>query len=97
MALEWFKDYLSHRTQFVCYNGFNSNISEVTCGVPQGSILGPLLFLLYINDLPNAAPSLFSILYADDTDMFTSSKDILELQNNVNENLSHIQILRKLC
>ena len=89
-ALKWFEDYLHCRTQFVTYNGYKSNQLNVTCGVPQGSILGPLLFLIYINDLPNAAPSLFSILYADDTDMFMSSKDFSELQNVVNENLASI-------
>ena len=89
-ALRWFEDYLCCRKQFVTYNGYNSQELEVSCGVPQGSILGPLLFLIYINDLPNAAPNLFSILYADDTDMFRSSKDFVELQKTVNENLSEI-------
>ena len=51
IALDWFKSYLSDRKQFVTYNGTNSEMKCVTCGVPQGSILGPLLFTLYVNDM----------------------------------------------
>ena len=68
--LNWFIDYLSNRTQCVLYDDISSEFMPVKCGVPQGSILGPLLFLLYVNDLHNAATNLFSVLYADDTYIF---------------------------
>ena len=70
VALQWFKSYLSCRTQFVQYNGYNSSSKYIKCGVPQGSILGPLLFLLYINDLCNVSKALDFILFADDTNIF---------------------------
>ena len=66
-AYDWFHSYLSNREQFVCINGHNSDSLSITCGVPQGSILGPLLFLLYINDLPNTSKLLSFHLVADDT------------------------------
>ena len=75
LALNWFKSYLSQREQFVEYNGATSSRDHITCGVPQGSILGPLLFLLYINDLCNASKKVFALLFADDSNMFLSGKN----------------------
>ena len=67
----WFKNYFSNRKQFIQINeGENTELEKVTCGVPQGSILGPLLFLLYVNDLKNATNLLDPIVYADDTNLF---------------------------
>ena len=53
MALEWFKSYLGNRQQYVQYKNSKSDTEMIPCGVPQGSVLGPLLFIIYTNDLPN--------------------------------------------
>ena len=78
-ALEWFRSYLSHRKQYVSVNGSSSSVLSITCGVPQGSVLGPLLFLIYINDLPNASKKLTFYLFADDTNIYYESKDLPNL------------------
>ena len=61
ITLQWFKSYLSDREQYVLYNESNSSRQVITCGVPQGSILGPLLFLWYIDELANVSSVLFSL------------------------------------
>jgi len=87
-ALEWFRSYLLNRTQFVVYNNVNSNIQNLTTGVPQGSVLGPLLFIIYTNDLPNTLTHSKCILFADDTTIFYSSKNLNELFNNIKSDLN---------
>lgn len=78
IPLNWFRSYLSNRKQFVQISGVRSEIAESKCGVPQGSILGPLLFLVYINDMAQDIPLAKTILYADDTTLlFSGSKDNL--------------------
>ena len=69
VAYSWFQLYLSNRQQVVCANGHNSNHLSINCGVPPGSVLGSLPFLLYVNDIPNASESLTFHLFADDTNM----------------------------
>ena len=74
----WFKSYLSGRTQYVFYNGESSSLKEISCGVPQGSVLGPLLFLIYINDLPNISEKLQFFLFADDTNIYYESRNTID-------------------
>jgi hypothetical protein len=89
VELEWFKSYLHDRKQFVFINGKCSPLLTILLGVPKGSILGPLLFLLYINDLPEAS-SLICSLFADDTKLFASGPDIFELSNFVNSEFQKV-------
>ena len=90
LALQWFKDYLTNRKQYVCYNNVSSSLMNVTCGVPQGSILGPLLFILYVNDIANCSSILYFILFADDTNIFYSSKSHSDLMKIINEELAKL-------
>ena len=81
------KDYLKDRQPYVVYNNSESNCRTITCGVPQGSILGPLLFLLYINDMAYISQLLTFILFADDTNILYSNSNIWELERIVNTDL----------
>ena len=87
VPLDWFKSYFNERQQFVVYNDISSQKITINCGVPQGSILGPLLFLLYINDICNASDILHYVLFADDTNLFYSHKNLSFLIDQVNHEL----------
>ena len=67
--LSWFRSYLSNRKQFCRVNAIDSDVGEIEVGVPQGSCLGPLLFLIYINDLPKVVQGSSVTMYADDTSL----------------------------
>ena len=78
-AGNWFQSYLDQRTQFCAANGRKSMAREVTCGIPQGSCLGPLLFVIYLNDLENCLKFSKASIYADDTNVTIASEDIEKL------------------
>ena len=91
-ALSWFRNYLENRSQRVRIQSAFSDDRLVTCGVPQGSTLGPLLFLIYINDLPNCftCDGINSVLFADDTSLFLKGKDIETLTSEFNANIARL-------
>ena len=86
----WFSSYITNRKQYVKVGNTESSLKTITCGVPQGSTLGPLPFLLYINDLPESSKKLTFRIFADDTNIFYSSKDPEQLQRVINEELGNV-------
>ena len=86
-VIEWFKDYFYLRSQITVINGNESAASFIKHGVAQGSIIGPLLFILYLNDLPKVVRNCSISLYADDTCVYFASKDPLQLQKILTEDL----------
>ena len=87
IALSWLKSYLSNRTQYVNLNGVGSETLPITFGVPQGSVLGPKLFILYINDICDALNDLKCVLFADDTSLYCSGSDLNQLLQVVEDDL----------
>ena len=87
--LELFRSYLKSRKQYVKVNGVKSSLIDIMYGVPQGSILGPLLFLIFINDLPDAT-NFFIKLFADDTFLCTQNNDFTAMEREVNIELEKV-------
>ena len=90
ITLKWFESYLLDRKQFVVVNKTCSGIAQVRCGVPQGSILGPLLFILYMNDFNYISNLLKIVMFADDTNLFLTGKDCREIESLFNRELQCI-------
>ena len=87
IPLQCFQSYLSGRKQCVSVAGNLSETLDISCGVPQGSVLGPLLFLPYINDLPKISKKLTFLLFTDDTNIYYESSSLLDIQKSVNREL----------
>ena len=88
-TVRWFQSYLLNRKFTVNLKDYFHEVSSISCGVPQGSILGPLLFLIYVNDMPTAATcDLF--LYADGTCLVFQSKNVKDIENQLNEDFANI-------
>ena len=89
-SFKWFKSYLCNCTQFVKIDEIESSMETITCGVPQGSTLRPLLFLLYINDLPNSSEKLSFRIFANDTNIFFTSSNPNEVEFTMNEKIKSV-------
>ena len=89
-TLNWLQSYLNNRQQCVQVGNVQSDFMNIDCGVPQGSVLGPLLFLIYINDIAESSPLLDFHLFADDTSIFFKHKDINEIEVILNRELVYV-------
>ena len=88
--MEWFRSYLQNRKQYVYLNDHISSLKEINCGVPQGSILGPLLFIVYINDFHRSSDILSFILFADDSNVFFAHKNHFTVVRIINLELQKL-------
>jgi retron-type reverse transcriptase len=87
VVLNWFASYLANRKQFVTIEKVPSKLAHIKCGVPQGSILGPILFIIYINDLIHVSANLKNIMFADDTNLFLTGNSLAEVEDKLNAEL----------
>ena len=90
ITLDWFRRYLLNKKQYVKIGDGEPQPLNIICGIPQGCTLGPLLFLLYINDLPNSSTKLSFRLFADDANIFYTSKNFNEIETIMNTESQNI-------
>ena len=90
VAYDWIKSYLCERKQYVSVNSCNTEAMNVVCGVPQGSILGPKLVILYVNNIVKASSLLRFVLFADDTNIFLSGDDVKEINKTLSKQLDKL-------
>ena len=90
IALEWFKSYLENRKQYVQFNQYKSEIYNVRYGVPQGSVLGPLLFIIYMNDLNNVLSNANSISFADDSNLAMTGENVIRLFSDMKSEITKL-------
>ena len=93
--LELCESYLTDRSQFVMYNGAKTDYKSVKCGVPQGSVLVPHFFIAYMNDILNASQLFYNIVYANDSCIYLSMKDLHSLICNMNTEVNRIVVWLK--
>jgi len=89
-AGDWFESYLTNRTLFCTLNGNKSKQRRVTCGIPQGSCLGPILFIIYLNDFENSLQYSRASIYADDTNVTMASDDIQRMIDNASQEMLNL-------
>uniref|UniRef100_A0A3B5QAJ9 Reverse transcriptase domain-containing protein n=1 Tax=Xiphophorus maculatus TaxID=8083 RepID=A0A3B5QAJ9_XIPMA len=91
VPLNWIRSYIGERKQFVELDGQKSDVLNITCGVPQGSVLGPKLFILYINDIVKISNLIKYIIFADDTSIFCTGENIQQLSKVINTEIEKLQ------
>ena len=87
VANKWLQNYLTNRKQYVVIDDNSSDLLDMTCGVPQGSVLGPILFIIFINDICTVSDVVKCVLFADDTNIFCSERNLTDLQLTLNREL----------
>ena len=90
IANKWLQNYLTNRKQYVVIDDHSSDLLDMACGVPQGSVLGPILFIIYINDICNVSDVVKCVLFADDTNIFCSERNLTDLQLTLNRELGKL-------